>query len=130
MTGADICAFPTYIAFARHRPGFWRLPVAGREGLMTGVMRSNDGLDARRRRLLFRSWHRGMREVDLIMGRFADAVIEHLTEHELGEFEQLLEVPDRELLAWVTYETEVPATFDTALFRRLRDFNHRSERTS
>ena len=31
------------------------------------------GLDARRRRLLFRSWHRGIREMDLIMGRFADA---------------------------------------------------------
>ena len=50
------------------------------------------------------SWHRGMRETDLIMGRFADAAIATLTDAELAEFERLIEVPDRELLAWVTGE--------------------------
>ncbi len=94
---------------------------------MTGTTRSSEGLDVRRRKLLFRSWHRGMREVDLIMGRFADAAIEQLTDGELTEFEQLIEVPDRELLAWVTGEAEVPAAYDTPLFRRLRDFNRRGE---
>ena len=96
---------------------------------MSGGRRSSDGLDARRRKLLFRAWHRGMREVDLIMGRFADAVVEQLSEHELDEFERLIEVPDRELLAWVTGEAEVPPNFNTALFRRLRDFHHRRVRT-
>ena len=96
---------------------------------MAGTTRSSDGLDVRRRKLLFRSWHRGMREMDLIMGRFADATVELLTQDELMEFEQLMEAPDRELLAWVTGETEVPPDYDTALFRRLRDFNHRRERT-
>jgi succinate dehydrogenase flavin-adding protein (antitoxin of CptAB toxin-antitoxin module) len=38
-----------------------------------------------------------------------------------------MEVPDRELLAWVTGETDVNAKFDSALFRRLRDFNRRGE---
>lgn len=89
-----------------------------------------EGLDARRRKILFRSWHRGMREVDLIMGRFAEATIERLTEQELDHLEQLLEVPDRELLAWVTSETAVPPIFDTTVFRRLRDFSHRTERAS
>ena len=90
---------------------------------MTGTTRSSEGLDVRRRKLLFRSWHRGMREMDLIMGRFADATVGQLTQEELTEFEQLMEVPDRELLAWVTGEAAVPADHDTALFRRLRDFN-------
>jgi antitoxin CptB len=68
-----------------------------------------------------------MRELDLIMGRFADSAIEQLTVDELIDFEQLMEVPDRELLAWVTGEADVRANFDTALFRRLRDFNRRGE---
>jgi antitoxin CptB len=90
---------------------------------MTGTARSSDGLDLRRRKLLFRSWHRGMRETDLIMGRFADAAVADLTEPELAEFERLIDVPDGELLAWVTGAADVPAEYDTALFRRLRDFN-------
>jgi len=94
---------------------------------MTGPARSSEGLDARRRRLLFRCWHRGMREMDLIMGRFADAAVEQLTSDELAEFEHLMEAPDRELLAWITGEAEVPPEYDTALFRRLRDFNRSGE---
>ena len=94
---------------------------------MSGTTRSSDGLDLRRRQLLFRSWHRGMREMDLIMGRFADATVEQLTPDELAEFEQLMEAPDRELLAWITGEADVPPGYDTALFRRLRDFSHRQE---
>jgi antitoxin CptB len=90
---------------------------------MTGSTRSSDGLDVRRRKLLFRSWHRGMREMDLIIGRFADDAIEHLADAELAEFERLLEVPDRELLAWIIGEEGVPADYDTPLFRRLRDFH-------
>ena len=89
---------------------------------MTGTTRSSEGLDLRRRKLLFRAWHRGMREMDLIMGRFADDALAGLADAELDEFERLMEVPDRELLAWVTGEADVPASYDTALFRRLRDF--------
>ena len=90
---------------------------------MTGSTRSSEGLDARRRRLLFRSWHRGIREVDLIMGRFADAHIDKLSGAELDEFERLMEMPDPDLLAWVTGARPAPTDCDTALFRRLRDFH-------
>jgi antitoxin CptB len=90
---------------------------------MTGSARSSEGLDLRRRKLLYHAWHRGMREMDLIMGRFADATLEQLTEAELAEFEQLIDVPDRELLAWVTGEAAAPARYDTPLFRRLREFH-------
>ena len=92
---------------------------------MTGTTRSSEGLDLPRRTLLFRAWHRGMREVDLIMGRFADDAIGELAEADLAEFERLIEVPDRDVLAWITGEEPVPTNFDTALFRRLRDFHLR-----
>ena len=89
---------------------------------MTGTTRSSEGLDVRRRKLLFRSWHRGMREMDLIFGRFADATIEELSGADLTEFERLMDLPDPDLLAWFIGETGVPAGYDTPLFRRLRDF--------
>ncbi|MPZ38739.1 MAG: succinate dehydrogenase assembly factor 2 [Rhizobiales bacterium] len=89
---------------------------------MSGTARSSGGLDVRRRKLLFRAWHRGLREVDLILGRFADGNVETLNEAELSEFENLMNVPDGELLAWLTGEADVPAFYDGPLFRRLRGF--------
>ena len=95
---------------------------------MTGSTRSSDGLDARRRRLLFRSWHRGMREMDLIMGRFADAHIAELADVDLDEYERLLDAPDPDVYAWIAGDAETPADYDTALFRRLRDFHWRARK--
>ena len=54
---------------------------------MSGTTRTSADLDPRRRRTLFRAWHRGMREMDLIMGRFADAEIGTLSDEELTTFE-------------------------------------------
>jgi antitoxin CptB len=90
---------------------------------MTGVARSSAGLDERRRRLLYRSWHRGTREMDLLMGRFADAAIGDLTEAEITELERLVDVPDPELYAWLTGGRPVPDDYDFTVFRRLRDFH-------
>jgi len=89
---------------------------------MSGTTLSSDGLDPRRRRLLFRAWHRGMREVDLITGRFADAHLAGLTEAEVGDFERLMDVPEPELLAWVMGSEATPADHDTELFRRMCNF--------
>lgn len=91
---------------------------------MSGTTRTSADLDPRRRKLLFRAWHRGMREMDLIMGRFADAEIGSLSEADLDEFERLIEVLDRDLLSWVTGEAAVPENYDTDLFRRLKGFHH------
>ena len=86
--------------------------------------RSSEGLSVRRRNLLFRAWRRGVREMDLIVGRFADAYIERLDEPALDDFERLIEVPNNELYAWVVGETAVPADHDTAVLRELRTFHH------
>ena len=69
---------------------------------------TDDGLELRRRRLLFRAWHRGTRETDLILGRFADSHAGGFTSEEIGDFERLLEVPDQDVLAWVTGAAALP----------------------
>jgi antitoxin CptB len=90
---------------------------------MTGSTRSSEGLDERRRRLLYRAWHRGTKEMDLIMGPFADATIADLSDAELTEFETLNDLPDPDLYAWVSGDVPVPPEFDTGLMRKLRAFH-------
>jgi antitoxin CptB len=89
--------------------------------------RSSDGLDVRRRKLLFRAWRRGVRETDLIVGRFADVYIERFDDAALDDFERLIEVPNAELYAWVVGSEEVPQDFDTAVLRQLIGFHRQSE---
>lgn len=77
----------------------------------------------RRRKLKFRAWHRGMREVDLLLGRFADATVDTAPEGDLAAFEALLEVPDPDILQWITGEAPVPPTDDNPFIRKLIAFH-------
>jgi antitoxin CptB len=87
--------------------------------------RSSAGLDERRRRLLFRAWRRGVREMDLIVGRFADACIDKFGDTELEEFERLIEVPNGELYAWIVGDAPVPEAEDTKVLRQLIAFHNK-----
>src|SRR5258708_9191836 len=87
---------------------------------MTGSTRSSDGLDDRRRRLWFGCWHGGTREMDLLLGRFADAEIATLGEAELAELERLLEIPDPDLYAALTGDTPLSAEFASPMFARIK----------
>ena len=77
----DSALLTPYINRTRPRPGYLHLRT-----LVTG--RSSEGLDERRRRLLFRSWHRGIKEVDLVLGGYADARIGAMSETELDQFKK------------------------------------------
>jgi antitoxin CptB len=90
---------------------------------MTGTTRSSEGLPPARRRILYRAWHRGIREMDLVLGRFADAEIDRLTEEEVADFERLIEVLDHDLYAWLTGAQPVPSDYDTPLWRRICAFH-------
>src|SRR5437588_10091736 len=89
---------------------------------MTGSTRSSGGLDDRRKRLLFRCWHRGTREMDLILGRFADAEIAGLAEDELMQLEHLIEVPDPDLYAALTGDRPLPPRYAGGIFDRIKSF--------
>jgi antitoxin CptB len=96
---------------------------------MTGTSISSQGLDPRRRRVLYRAWHRGTKEMDFILGRFTDAEIEGFSETELDLFEALIEAPDTDLYEWVTGRSEAPPDLDTDILRRLRAFHAVPPRT-
>jgi antitoxin CptB len=79
--------------------------------------------EMRRRRLRFRVWHRGMREVDLILGRFADARLATMPVTDLGAFEALLDTPDQDVLGWVMGDIAIPTDSDTPFLRQLIAFH-------
>ena len=87
--------------------------------------RSSEGLDVRRRKLLFRAWRRGVREMDLIVGRFADVHIDKFDDAGLDDFERLIEAPNSDLYAWVTGTEAAPAPYDTAVLATLIAFHDR-----
>ena len=77
----------------------------------------------RRKRLYFRSRHRGTKEMDLILGAFAERHLAALSPAQLARYEALLEVPDGELYGWISGRLPVPEAHDhdvLAMIRNLR----------
>ncbi len=79
-------------------------------------------MDIRRKRLVYRANYRGFKEADLILGGFAKANIESLTEDELTMFEDLLSAKDHDIYNWISGKDLVPEIYDTPLFKRICDF--------
>ncbi len=75
--------------------------------------------DNRRKRIVFRCAHRGMKEMDLLLGGFVEAQIDNLDEAELDELEHLLTAYDQDLYAWMTGRAPLPAEWDGPLYRRI-----------
>jgi len=71
--------------------------------------------NTRLKRLRLGSWRRGTREMDLILGLYADAELGGLTPDDLDAFEALLDEPDPDLYLWVSGARSAPARHEPAL---------------
>jgi antitoxin CptB len=78
-------------------------------------------LDTRRRRLLFRATHRGTYENDILLGGFVKAQIATLTEPDIAQLEELLELPETDLGHWLTGRLPIPPELDSPLLQRIKD---------
>ena len=67
-----------------------------------------NALEHRRKRLIYRSQHRGTKELDLLIGSFARQHLPDMTAEQLDRYETLLEVPEPLLYAWMLGQ-EAPA---------------------
>jgi antitoxin CptB len=73
----------------------------------------------RRGRLRFRSWHRGTREMDLLLGSFADVHLPVFTNAQIDLYEALLIENDPDLYNWITGSEPLPAEHDNEVMRLL-----------
>ena len=78
---------------------------------------AGEDLSMRRRRLRYRAWHRGTKEMDLVLGPFADAHLEGYGGPELDRLEALMEEADTDLLKWVMGQEAPPPDADAALLQ-------------
>lgn len=86
---------------------------------MTGLVRTSADLNERRKRILYRCWHRGIREMDLVLGQFAEENIQDLTDEQLDELEVIMDEEDNDLVRMVTGAQEIPVHFQTPLFYKI-----------
>lgn len=73
-------------------------------------------IENKRKRLIFRSWHRGTKEMDLLLGSFADKHVPDFDEAQLAQYEELLQNNDPDLYNWITGKEEPPANVVSDVF--------------
>ena len=73
--------------------------------------------EARLKRMAMRSWRRGTKEMDLVLGPFADAHLAGLSEADLQTYDVLLEENDQDLMAWILGQSPAPAALLPLLAR-------------
>ncbi|RYI26071.1 MAG: succinate dehydrogenase assembly factor 2 [Acetobacteraceae bacterium] len=77
--------------------------------------------EARLKRMTMRSWRRGTKEMDLVLGPFADAQLAGLTVPDSDLYDDLLAENDQDLMAWMLGQSAPPARFHD-LIDRIRRF--------
>jgi antitoxin CptB len=82
---------------------------------------TDETIEVRIRRLRMRSWRRGIKEMDLILGRFADTRLSDLTGPEIEVYDALLSENDHDLYAWVAGREAAPAPYAGIIARIARD---------
>jgi antitoxin CptB len=82
----------------------------------------NETREARVKRLLWRSEHRGIREMDILMGGFARLRLAVMSDADLNEFEGIIDIPDQQLLAWATGAETIPPDRNHGVLAELISF--------
>lgn len=90
---------------------------------MTTLSAADTDLDLRRRRALYRAEHRGTKEMDVLLGRYARQVLPDLSGDALALFEKLLALPDPSLQNWVFGNEAVDQTDFAHLISDIRVFH-------
>lgn len=79
-------------------------------------------IDMMRKRLYYQSHHRGMKEMDVMLGGFAEKYLQHMSEPELLQFEEVLAFPDQDLYSYFFEGIPFPQNVPQKLIEQIDDF--------
>lgn len=82
-------------------------------------MTAGEDIAMRRKRLKYQAWHRGTREMDLVLGPFADAHVTDMETSELDRLEAVMDEEDPSLLRWIMGQETPPPTVDAEFLDRI-----------
>jgi len=108
------------------RTGYTEAPfctAAKRPGKMT------ESIERKRKRLLYRSKYCGNKEMDLILGTFAERHLDVMTDAQLDRYDALILTPDLDLYDWIVGRKPVPPEYDHDIMKLLQEFEFHAERT-
>ena len=78
--------------------------------------------------VIYRCQHRGVKELDLLLGGFAKRHLLEFTSSQLALFENLLECPENDLLDWVTGVRPAPEKYQSEVIEKIRKFAQNLEK--
>lgn len=82
-------------------------------------MTASSETETRRKRLLWRATHRGIKEMDLILGGFVVRHIDTFSDAEIADLERIMDIPDQDMLSWATKQADVPPEHLSPLLTRI-----------
>jgi len=75
--------------------------------------------EVRKKKILYRSKLRGMKETDLLLGTFAVKYIETLNSKQIKQYEDILNEADPDIYNWITEHQEIPQEFNNEVMKML-----------
>jgi antitoxin CptB len=74
------------------------------------------------KQLIYRSWHRGCKETDILLGDFAKAQLAEFSDSDLQDYEAILETDDNDIYDWISGKTIIPQHINSELIKRIQTF--------
>ncbi len=81
-----------------------------------------EDLEVRRKRLRYHSWHRGTKELDLVLGQFGEKYLSTMSENDIDLFEAIINENEHDIYAWLAGREPVPAQHENHIMNMILNF--------
>ena len=119
LSGQSSCPVAFHVRFFHKPPGTTFPTSTCRSFHFHGTQAVTATDENRRKRIVWRACHRGIKEMDIVVGTFVQGRIAQSDAAELQELERIIEIPDQDLLAWLTGAQPVPDDQKSALLQEM-----------